>query len=261
MSGRNARLVVYAAASLTQAFSALAERYESRRPGARVVLSFDSSAALRARIEQGATADVLAAADVENPRRLVEAGLAAGEAVVFARNRLALVVPSDNPAGIERAADLARAGVRLVAAGEEVPITRYVGQLLGRLAGESDARADFVGRVQKNVVSREDNVRAVLAKVELGEADAGIVYATDARSSRRVRTIPIPESANVSVTYAAVAVRGSADPARGIDFVRWLAGPEAREVLVDSGFLVESGVRVGRAGRASLPTPRPVRPD
>ena len=234
---RSERLVVYAAASLVQVFSVLADRYESRYPGVSVVLSFDSSAALRARIDQGAPADVLAAADAENPRRLVEARLAAGEVIVFARNRLAIVVPSDNPGGIERPADLARAGVRIVAAGEEVPITAYVAQLLVRLGRESGAPADFGTRVQKNVVSREDNVRSVLAKVELGEADAGIVYATDARSSRRVRTIPIPASANVSATYTAVAVGRSTNLARAVDFVRWLAGPEARRLLVESGFL------------------------
>jgi molybdate transport system substrate-binding protein len=235
--GRNEELVVYAAASLTQVFSELGKRYEARQPQVRVILSFDSSASLRARVEQGAPADVLAAADAETPRRLLEAGLATGEVVVFARNRLAIVVPSDNPAGIQSPSDLARTGVRLVAAGEEVPITRYVGRLLERLAVASGAPAGFVERVQRNVVSREDNVRAVLAKVELGEADAGIVYATDARSSPRVRTIAIPESANVSATYGAVAVGRSANAARAREFVGWLVHPEAQAVLVDAGFL------------------------
>jgi molybdate transport system substrate-binding protein len=231
-------LVVYAAASLTDVFHDLAPAYEEAHPGVHIVLASDSSAALRTRIEQGAPADVFAAADTENPARLARAGLTRGSPVAFARNRLAIVVPADNPARIRDPADLARVGVRIVAAAEGVPITAYATDLLRRLAALPGAPADLVARVEANVVSREDNVSAVLAKVELGEGDAAIVYETDARAGSNVRSVPIPDEANVYAVYAAVAVApGSQGSPAADDFVRWLRGAGAQAILGAAGFL------------------------
>ena len=230
-------LVVYAAASLADVFHGLAPAYEEAHPGVHVVLASDSSGALRTRIEQGAPADVFAAADTENPARLQRAGLTRGSPVAFARNRLAIVVPTDNPARIRDPADLARAGVRIVAAAEGVPITAYATEFLGRLAAMPGAPADLVARVQANVVSREDNVSAVLARVELGEGDAGIVYETDARAAKNVRSVAIPDEANVYAVYAAVTLpRAQGSPAAE-DFVEWLRGARAQTILRAAGFL------------------------
>jgi molybdate transport system substrate-binding protein len=231
------QLVVYAAASLGDSLRSLATAYEAGHATVRVVLAFDSSSALRARIEEGAPADVFAAADTENPDRIVQEGLSAGAAVTFARNRLAIVVPDSNPARITQPADLARQGVRIVAAGEAVPVSKYARQLVSRLAALPGAPATFVAGYDANVVSREDNVRAALAKVELGEADAAIVYETDTRSNTLVRSISIPDEVNVAATYAAVAVRRDRDNPAGREFVAWLRGETAQRILGAAGFL------------------------
>jgi molybdate transport system substrate-binding protein len=222
--------VVYAASSLTRSFQTLGRAYEAAHLDVKVVLAFDSSSALRARIEQGAPADVLASAGGDAIDRLVRAGETRGAAVAFARNRLALIVPADNPAGIRRAEDLARPGARVVAAAEGVPITSYAAEFLARVATSPHAPAGFVAKVQANVVSREDNVRAVLAKVQLGEGDAAIVYDTDAHDARDVRSIPLGDI-NVTVVYSAIAVASGASGERGMEFVRWLRDPPAQKIL------------------------------
>jgi molybdate transport system substrate-binding protein len=233
-----AELTIFAAASLRDAFGALAEAYAAVEPGVDLAFSFDGSSVLRAQIEQGAPVDVFAAADEANVQRLVDGELAAVEPVAFAGTTLAIVVPATNPAGIATPADLARTGVRIVAAGADVPITRYATALVEILAGSRGAPAGFVAAVDANVVSREDNVRAVLAKIELGEGDAAIVYATDATiAGDAVRTIPIPPGANVVATFAAVVPTTTRSPDAAAAFLDWLAGPEAREVLARFGFV------------------------
>lgn len=230
-------LTVFAAASLRTAFTRLAPAFEAAHPGVRLVFSFDASSTLRTQIEQGAPADVLASADERNPRALVDAGLAAGPPATFTGNELAVIVAPRNPANVATPADLARPGVRIVAAGDDVPITTYAKQLLANLALQPGYPPDYAARVAANVVSREDNVRSVLTKIELGEGDAGIVYATDARASGRVDTIPIPEGANVVATYAAVAIRASTHPAEAKAFVDFLGSPVAQAVLESLGFV------------------------
>ena len=229
-------LTVFAAASLRDALGAAVAAYETASPGVAFALSFDASSALRAQVEQGAPVDVFASADTQNPEALVRAGLA-GPPVPFAGNGLAIVVPAANPARIASPADLARPGVRIVNAGPEVPITAYAAALLANLARLPGYPPGYVAAVAANVVSREDNVRVVLAKVQLGEADAGIVYATDAASAgAAVTTIPIPVAAAVVATYAAVVPTAAPHPAAAAAFVDWLAGPAGRGILARFGF-------------------------
>lgn len=230
-------LTVFAAASLRDAFGELAHAYEAASPGVRLVLSFDASSALRAQLESGAAADVFASADVSNPQRLLDAGLAAGPGTVFAGNGLAIVTPLDDPAGIDDPYDLARPGVRIVAAGPEVPISRYAGQLIANLQAYRGAQAELPDAIERNTVSREDNARAVLAKIELGEGDGAIVYVTDARASVRVQIVPLPPGVDVRVDYAAVVLSGAVNPEAGRQFVDWLTGPAAQAILVRRGFL------------------------
>ncbi len=228
-------LTVFAAASLGDALTAVSTAYEAAT-GTKVVLATDSSAALRTQIEQGARADVLLSADTGNPEELVAAGLADGGAVPFAGNRLAIIVPARNPAHIVAPADLARPGVKIIAAGESVPISTYARTLIERLAALPDAPAGFLALYAANVVSREDNVRAVLAKIELDEGDAAIVYASDAIASSSIRTIALPPGVNVTATYAGVVPATAVDPSAGHAFLAWLAGPAGREVLAGFGF-------------------------
>ncbi|HEX8940316.1 MAG TPA: molybdate ABC transporter substrate-binding protein [Candidatus Limnocylindrales bacterium] len=228
-------LTVYAAASLTDVLKAAALRFEAAHPGVRLVVSTDASSALRAKIEQGAPADVFLSADTKNAQALADEQLASAP-VAFARNLLTIVVPVANPAAITSPADLARPGVRIVAAGPAVPITRYADEVVARLAALPGYPTGFAAAVARNVVSQEDNVRAVLAKVELGEADAAIVYVTDARSSSKVGTIALPAVANVPATYAGDVVSTSSHPADARAFLDWLAGPDGQAVLAGFGF-------------------------
>jgi molybdate transport system substrate-binding protein len=233
-------LTVFGAASLTGALEEAKATYEAANPGTTVTVSTDSSAALATQIEQGAPADVFLSADTINPKKLVDGGLADGEAVAFAGNELTVIVPTDNPAGIDTPADLATPGVKIIAAGDEVPITRYATQLVDNLAREPGYPAGFAAAYAANVASKEDNVKAVVAKVELGEGDAGIVYATDAADSDKVATVDVPPTANVPATFAGVVVKASPHVDAAHAFLTWFAGPDGQAILSTLGFLPAS---------------------
>jgi molybdate transport system substrate-binding protein len=232
-------LTIYGAASLQGVLAKVRAVYEAAVPGTGLTISTDSSAALETKIEQGAPADVFLSADTANPQKLVDKGLADGKAVVFATNRLVVIVPSSNPAAITSPADLAKPGIKVIAAGDSVPIAKYATQLVANLAGEQGYPADFVASYTTNIASKEDNAKAEVAKIELGEGDAAIVYATDARASTRVATIEVPESANVPARYAGVVVRRSANAAAAA-FLAWFAGPDGQAILGSFGFLPPS---------------------
>ena len=233
----NTRAVtILGAASLKDVLAKLETAYETANPGTTVSVSTDSSAALRTQIEQGAPADVFLSADTTNPQKLVDAGLTDGAAVDFAGNLLVIVVPTDNPAKIASPADLARSGVKVIAAGTDVPISKYADQAVGLLAKQPGYPSNFAASYAANVVSREDNVKAVVAKIELGEGDAGIVYVTDAAASAKVATIPIPAEGNVPATYAGVVVKASKQAAAARAFLTWLVGADAQAILAGFGF-------------------------
>ena len=202
-----------------------------------MTVSTDSSATLETQIEQGAPVDVFLSADTTNPKKLVEGGFADGDAVVFAGNKFTIITPKDDPGGLTSPFDLAKAGVRIVAAGDDVPITRYATTLVEHLAAAPGAPAGFAAAYDKNVVSKEDNVSAVRSKIELGEGDAAIVYVTDAAASDKVGTIEIPDALNVPASYAGVVVKASAQHAAAHAFLDWLRGPDGRSILDQFGFL------------------------
>lgn len=233
-------LTVYAAASLKGALEAARTAYEAAAPGTTLLLATDSSAALATQIEQGAPADVFLSADAANPRKLAEAGLADGAPVPFARNQLTIIAPAANPAGITSPADLARPGLQIIAAGDAVPITRYAKELIANLARDSADPTGFAAAYAANIVSREDNVKAVVAKIELGEGEAAIAYATDAMASSRVATIQVPDDANVIAAYEGVVVKSSELPVEARAFLHWLAGPDGSASLARFGFLPPS---------------------
>jgi molybdate transport system substrate-binding protein len=237
-SSSAADLTILGAASLKKVLDKGKTTYEAAKPGTTLTISTDSSSALETKIEQGAPADVFLSADTANPKKLVDKGLADGDPVTFAGNRLTVIVPSDNPAGIKSPADLAKSGVKVIAAGNEVPITKYATQLVANLAKEAGYPADFAAAYTANIASKEDNVGQVVAKIELGEGDAAIVYVTDAKASTKVATIEVlPESANVPATYDGVVVKASKNAPAAKAFLDWFAGPDGQAILSSFGFL------------------------
>lgn len=204
--------------------------------GIRLQTSTDSSTALRVQIEQGAEVDVFLSADAVNPDALLAGRLVDGGVVPFARNGLAIIVPKANPSGVVSPLDLGRPGLKIVAAGDGVPISAYAEALIHNLAKDSPDPTAFVAAYTANVVTREDNVRAVLAKIALGEGDAAIVYATDARTSSMVLAIPIPAGSNVLATYAGVVPMTARQPTLGHAFLDWMAGPAGQAILARFGF-------------------------
>lgn len=229
-------LTIFAAASLRDVLADLENAWLESHPEASLTIAHEASNVLAAQIAEGAPADVFISADVERPRNLVDDGLTAGAVVPFASNRVALVVPADAD-GVGTPADLAAAGVRIVAAGPGVPITRYAEQALTQLAQTMPDPEAFAAAVDANIASREDNVRAALAKVELGEGDAAIVYVSDAESSDLVRQIAWPAAVDVVAEYAAVQV---SDRPAAAEFVAWLASPAAVEIIRANGLEVPS---------------------
>jgi molybdate transport system substrate-binding protein len=217
---------VFAAASLTETFRALAQEFEAAHPKAHVELNFAGTPTLVGQILQGAPADVLAAADEVNMQRVADAHRLAAAPVVFARNRLSIVVTAGNPARIERLSDLTRSGLVVALCAADVPAGRY--------AAEAFARAG----VPVPESSREVDVKAVLMKVALGEADAGVVYVTDVRAGgARVAGIAIPEAENVVARYPIGVVEGGDNRAGGEAFVAFVLSEAGQRILASFGFL------------------------
>jgi molybdate transport system substrate-binding protein len=236
-------LTVFAAASLTDAFNQIKSDLEAAHPGLSINFNFAGSQALVTQIEQGAEADLFASANTTQMQAAVDAGLIDGDPAVFARNKLAIVVPADNPAGIVGPVDLAQDDLKLVLAAPEVPVGTYSREsicLMG--AGAATYGDGFVERVDGNIVSNEDNVKAVLAKVQLGEADAGIVYTTDVSSdlADQVTLIPIPDEVNVIASYPVAAVAGG-DLLLAQAFMSYLIGPDGQATLQAFGFAGRDG--------------------
>ena len=232
-------LTVFAAASLTGAFQEIGGMFEQAHPGTRVRFNFAGSQQLATQLEQGAIADVFASADQRWMDYAAEKDLLAGEARLFAHNRLVVIVPSTNPARIGRLQDLAKRGVKLVVAAEAVPVGAYTRQSLAKLAQAPDFPADYDRRVLANVVSQEENVKAVVTKVQLGEADAGVVYASDAMGSvaRHLRVFPIPDEQNVIADYPIAALKGATAPSAAKDFIGLVLAPEGQAVLQRFGLI------------------------
>jgi molybdate transport system substrate-binding protein len=230
-------LTVFAAASLTDAFEELGGLFRSRHPGIAVRFSFAGSQQLAAQLDHGASADVFASADQRWMAEIQRHGLAAEEPVVFAHNRLVVVLPAENPARIERLEDLARPGLKLVLAADAVPAGRYSREVLRKLARRSGFGSDYDRRVLANVVSNEENVKGVVAKVQLGEADGGLVYRSDVTPglAGRFRVLDIPAAANSVASYPIVVLAPSGDPGKGRAFVALARGPEGRAILARHG--------------------------
>jgi molybdate transport system substrate-binding protein len=219
-------LTVFAAASLTTAFTGLAKTYQSQHPGWNVRLNFAGSDALAAQLEQGAHADVYAAASPKYPEQLQGEKLL-GATTDFATNTLVLIVPSDNPAGIEAVGDITK-GAKLVVGDPAVPIGAYTETVLGNLGIDPGSL---------NVVSREPAVTSILQKVELGEADAGFVYVTDAQSAGgKVQQITLLAAAQATAVYPIGVVSGSKQTKAAKQWIDLVMSSQAQQALAGLGF-------------------------
>jgi molybdate transport system substrate-binding protein len=229
-------LNVFAAASLTGAFTEIGQAFEAENPGIIVAFNFAGSQALRTQIAEGAPADVFASANKTEMETLITDALVAPDAPQqFLNNKLVVILPADNPAGLEKLDDLSRPGLKLVLAAEEVPVGRYARQALDRM--NTRFGATFKDKVLANVVSNEDNVKQVVAKVQLGEADAGIVYTSDAVAAPGLKIIEIPADLNVIAKYpiAPLAKSENADLAR--EFIKYVLSADGQAVLQKWGFV------------------------
>ena len=236
-------ITVFAAASLTDAFTELGGVVECARPGLAVRFNFAGSQQLVAQLEHGAEADVFASADQRWMQRAVELGLVGGRPAVFAQNRMVVLLPASNPAHIGRLQDLARPGVKVVLAAEAVPAGRYAREQLERLESAPGMPAGFARAVLANVVSSEENVRTVVARVQLGEADAGLAYRSDVtpQVAPHVRVLEIPDGWSVAAAYPVAVLAGSSHQADARAFVDTLLGPTGRRILERHGLLAPPG--------------------
>ncbi|HUH95857.1 MAG TPA: molybdate ABC transporter substrate-binding protein [Anaerolineales bacterium] len=228
-------LTVYAAASLTDAFDEIGRAFEASHPGVTVQFSFAGSQTLRAQIEQGAPVDIFASANTKEMDTLVgEHKVDSNAPQIFLTNRLVVILPANNPAGISSLQDLARPGTKIVLAAASVPAGSYALQVLDNLNAQYGS--DFKTRVLANVVSSETDVKQVVAKVQLGEADAGIVYISDSVAAPGLQKIIIPADANVIARYPIAAVAGSANSALAQLFIAYVLSADGQATLQKWGF-------------------------
>lgn len=236
-------LTVFAAASLTDAFRDIGQAFEALHPGVQVTLNFAGSQRLALQIEQGAQADLFAAADQRNMDKLVAADLISLDApVTFAYNQMVVILPDENPGRVETLGDLARPGLKLLLAGEQVPVGAYARQVLGNLSGDAAFGPGFKDAVLGNLISNEENVKQVVAKIQLGEADVGIVYRSDVTPglSGRLRTIGIPDRFNVEAAYPMAILQTASDVDLARQFVQFVLAPDAQRILQRWGLIPAS---------------------
>jgi len=233
-------LYVFAAASLTEPLNELILAFEQSHPGVRVIPNYAGSQQLAQQIAQGAPADVFASANQVQMEAAIESGrIQASEKRVLVNNRLVVILPSDNPGEIEALQDLARPGHSLILAAEAVPVGWYSLIFLEQASQNPEFGADYKDAALKNVVSYEENVKAVLSKIILGEADAGIVYSSDVSPSDTTKLVKldIPDSLNVMAAYYVAPLSDSPVPDLARAFIDSLLAPAGQEVLSRFGFL------------------------
>jgi molybdate transport system substrate-binding protein len=247
-SGANAprvegQLTVFAAASLTDTFKQMGAAIEKANPGTKITFNFAGSPTLRTQLSQGVQADVFASADQANMQGAQQDGSIAGEPRVFAQNRLVMITAALGSTAPSQLQDLGKPGLKLVLAQKDVPAGNYARQAFQKMAQDPAYGAVFDTKVLANVVSEETDVKQVVNKVQLGEADAGIVYTTDVTSSVRnqVKMIAIPDQFNVIAQYPIAMVKGAPNATGAQEFVNYVLSPAGQSALKDNGFIVQGG--------------------
>jgi molybdate transport system substrate-binding protein len=230
-------LTVFAAASLTGAFQEIGTNFEIANPGVKVRFNFSGSQILRTQIEQGALADVFASADHKNMDMLLADNLITVNTYQdFATNKLIVILPADNPGNVQSLGDLAKPNLKLVLADASVPAGNYARQLLNKMSSDPAYGSDFSTKVLANVVSNETDVKQVVAKVELGEADAGIVYVSDKFGAPDLASIPIPDEINVTAYYPIAVLTEAPEPILATSFEDYVRSPAGQAILQKWGF-------------------------
>ena len=232
-------LTVLAAASLTDSFKEIGQLFESQNPGVTVTFSFGGSQTLAQQLDQGAPADVFASAS----KKYMDAAVTSmrvnqADSQTFVTNRLVVIFPKDNPAGLKTLQDLAKPGLKLDLADKSVPVGQYALDFLDKALQDPTFDAKFKDNVLKNVVSSETDVKAVLSKISIGEADAGIVYITDFQvDADKLGKLDIPDTLNTIATYpiAPIADSKNADLAKA--FVALVLSPEGQAIMAKYGFV------------------------
>ena len=234
------QLTVFAAASLTDAFTEIGQSYHAQHPDVNVSFNFDGSQILRTQIEQGAYADVFAAANMRYMNALKDEGLMINSSVtIFAKNKLVVIVPKANPVRISNMSDLARPETKLVIGTKDSPCGEYTLQMLGKMANDTTYGQEYKNRVFSNVVSQEPNVMDIVTKVVLGEADAGIVTISDVPSQYKdkVEKVAVPDTFNIVAQYPIGVVSGSKSAQQAQNFVDLVNSREGQAVLQKYGFI------------------------
>ena len=232
-------LTVFAAASLGGAFNETKAAYEAQHNDVNVVFNFDGTQNLRAQVEQGARADVFAAASTSHMNALKNESYMNNSTIGnFANNKLAVIVPKDNKANITSLADLAKPGVKIVIGTKDVPVGGYATQIMEKMGNNSTYGKDYQTAVMNNIASRETTVNYVVSKVALGEADAGFVYVSDvpAEYKDKVTAIPIPDSLNVIAVYPIGVLKDAKSPAAAQGFVDFVRSADGKAILAKYGF-------------------------
>ncbi|MEV4414575.1 molybdate ABC transporter substrate-binding protein [Catellatospora sp. NPDC049609] len=220
-------VTVFAAASLTESFNRLGEEFEAANPGTTVTFNFAGSSALATQITQGAPADVFAAASPATMQTVVDAGDADGAPTVFVKNQLVIAVPRGNPRGIAALGDLSKADLKVALCAEQVP------------CGAAASKALAAAGVKLTPVTLEQDVKAALQKVRLGEVDAALVYRTDARAAAaEVEGVEFPESAQAVNDYPIVVLKNAPNKAAAQAFLAFVQSARGRAVLGEAGFQV-----------------------
>lgn len=237
-------LTVFAAASLAESFQALAAAFEDDHPGVRVAFNFAGSQTLRTQLEHGAEADVFASANWQHMAQVKESGLLGNVPEYFAANRLAVAVPVDSDT-VQVLADLARPGISIAIAAEEVPAGAYTRESLDLLAADDAFPGNYASAVLSNVVTNETSVRGVAQKVALGEVDAGIVYETDALAAQyagAIRTLEIPLQFNPAAQYPIAALSTTHELETALEFIKFVQGDSGQAILREHGFVPPANV-------------------
>jgi molybdate transport system substrate-binding protein len=237
-------LTIFAAASLTDAFKEIGAQFGAANGGATVTFNFAGSDQLATQITQGAPADVFASANTAQMNVVIKSGeVISGTQRTFVRNRLVVVYPKDNPGKLAALKDLANPGLKIVFANKSVPVGGYSLTFLDKASKLPEYTAEFSPTVLENVVSYEENVKAVLSKITLGEADAGIVYTTDAATIKdgSIGTLDIPDNLNTIATYPIAAIKGTKNAELAQKFVDYVLGADGQHILIEYGFISPSG--------------------
>jgi molybdate transport system substrate-binding protein len=236
-------LAVFAASSLTEPFDKIGEAFMAGHPGVEVTFNYGASSALAVQLSEGAPADVFASANEKQMSVAQASGRVEGDATIFAKNHLVVITPLDNPAKVMTLRDLSRPGVIVLLAAPGAPARDYAEMVFDQASEESGYGPDFKQRVLANLVSEEQNVRQVTAKIALGEADAGVVYASDAAGSVAglVSRVEIPPRLNVTARYPIAVLHDAQQLALAREFINFVLAPEGQRILANWGFLPPAG--------------------